>query len=369
MSRAILSLPLSWAILLTSCGVMPTGVRERPRHFSVAWSKNLDPPYSTGNLPIALNGPTIYEGVLFVGDSMGYMRAFRLRDGRPLWIQRDRDGHHARPTVSGDDLIYGGVDGRVYARHRLTGELRYAVDLGASVESEALIYKGRAFFHTRNHQIFALDVATGKILWSYKRSIPMTTTLQRASRPSVYRGRLFVGLADGSVCSFSLEEGILLWERSLGLGEKFVDVDMEPVFFQGHLYIGPLSGNLRVINAETGQIVRELKDTLARAPKVLDNHLFYLNTEGEVVALDEGEKEVRRVKIADGDILANIIPWRGGLVVSSLRGNLYFLDPQSLRPLETIFLGHAHSAIFGPLSVEKEYLALLSSRGRLYVYR
>ena len=351
-----------------ACGLLEGPKREEER-FSPVWSKNLDPPYSTGNLPIALNGPTIYEGIVYIGDAEGYMRAYKLANGRPLWREKDRGGHHARPTVSGDSLIYGDVDGRVYSRHRLTGKLLYAVDLRASVESEALIHRGRAFFHTRNHQIFALDAASGKILWSYKRSVPMATTLQRVSRPAIHGGKLFVGFADGSVCAFSLEEGILLWERAIGQGEKFVDVDMGPAFFQNHLYIGPLSGNLRVLNPETGQIVRELKDTTARAPIVLDNRLVYLNRNGEIVVLDEGEREVQRVKITHGDIPIHLAPWQGGLVVSSLRGNLYFLHRQTLRPLETLSLGHSHSAIFGPLAVEGEYLAILSSRGRLYVYR
>ena len=352
---------------LMACGFLE-GPRREEKRFSQAWSKNLDPPHSTGNLPIALNGPTIYEGIVYIGDAQGYMRAYDLTNGRPLWREKDRGGHHARPTVTGDGLLYGDVDGRVYNRHRLTGKLLYAVDLGASVESEALIYRGRAFFHTRNHQIFALDAVSGKILWSYKRSVPMTTTLQRVSRPTVHGEKLFVGFADGSICAFSLEEGILLWERFIGQGEKFVDVDMRPVFFQNHLYIGPLSGHLRVLNPETGQVIREINDITARAPSVIDGQLFYLNREGEIVVLDSEEREVQRVKMAEGDTLAHLAIWRDGFVVSSLRGNLYFLHKETLRPLETLSLGHTHSAIFGPLAVEGDYLALLSSRGRLYIY-
>ena len=133
----------------------------------------MDPPSNTGNLPIALNAPAIYGKNLYIGDNAGFMRAYSLADGREVWSSRDRNAYHTKPVVSEDVLIYGDIEGRVYARNHLTGELQYAVDLGASIESEVMVHRGRAFFQTRNHQIFALDAKTGKILWSYKRSIPL----------------------------------------------------------------------------------------------------------------------------------------------------------------------------------------------------
>src|SRR5690606_9929908 len=118
------------------------------------------------------------------------------------------------------------VEGRVFARHYLTGQLKYAVDLGASVETEGAVYKGRILFQLRNHQIFALDALTGKILWGHKRSVPFMTTLQRASTPAFVDNKVIVGMADGVVVALSLDDGSLLWERKIGTAAKFVDVDV-----------------------------------------------------------------------------------------------------------------------------------------------
>ena len=297
------------------------------------------------------------------------MMAYALENGRKRWDKKDKNAYHSKPIVFENTLIYGDVEGRVYARDTATGTLHYSVDLGASVESQPLIHQGRLFFHTRNHQIFSLDARTGKILWSYKRNIAQSTTLQRTSRPTVYNNKLFVGFADGHICSLSIEEGMLLWERKISSGEKFIDVDMGPVFFNDRLYIGSLSGNLHVFNPQTGAVLKIFQDQIGRSPTIIDQNLVYLNTKGEVVVLNHQEQEIKRFKLSKEDFIGSITTWKGGIVVTSIKGNLYFIDKKTYQVLETISLGHTYSAVFGTPAVTRDYMAVLSSRNRLYVYQ
>ncbi len=373
MCKKLFSLIIS-VFLLPSCSQLKKigiqGVKKQQSAFRVAWSKNLDTQSNTGNLPIALNAPLIHKNLLYIGDNAGYMRAYNLENGREVWSQKEKTFYHTRPIISGRILLYGDADGRVYARDRLTGRLKYSIDLGASVESQALVYKGRAFFHTRNHQLFALDLETGKILWSYKRSVSQIITLQGASRPLVYEGKLFVGLADGTLCAFSLEEGMLLWERKISEGEKFLDVDMNPVIFNGRLYVGTISGNLHVFNGSTGQLLKVIPEKVHHSPKVIDGRLIYSTDKGELVALNQSEEEVARIQIAPNVPLGTIALWKDALLVSSIKGDIYLLDKTTYSLLEKISLGgHAYSAFFWPIQVEKDTMAVFSSRNRLYVYR
>ena len=363
----------SFFALLSSCAQLKQmgfqGVKQQRSAFRVVWSKNLDTISNTGNLPIALGGPFIHKDLIYIGDNAGHMKAYNLQTGRLIWSVKEKTSYNASPIVSGDKLLYGDTDGRFYARHHLTGELIYAVDLGASIESRAVVQGGRVFLHTRNHQIFALDFATGKILWFYKKSIPQVITIQGASHPLIYRDKLFIGFADGTLCSFSLEEGSLLWERRIAEGTKFIDVDMAPVAFNNRLYIGTLSNNLHVFSGETGTLLRVIKDKVYHSPTIVDEHLIYLNDRGEIVALDQSDREVVRTNISPNDSLVDIKQWKGGLIVSSTTGHLYFLDKKTFQVLEKQYLGHAHSAIFGPIQVKGNTMAVFSSRNRLYVYR
>jgi len=336
--------------------------------FHLVWSKNYDPIYQTGNLPIALHYPLAYEGILFVGHNTGHMNALDLSTGRQIWKEKDNGGYHSAPVIYKDKIIYGTIEGRVYSRDYLTGKLNFSIDLGASIESEAVVYRGRAFFHLRNHKIFCLDVETGKILWAYKRSVPFLTTVQRSSKPVVYKNKLYVGFADGHVGTFAIEEGILLWERKISSGSKFVDVDQSPVFFAGNLIISSLAGPMSVLNPETGAVKRNLEFTASRAPMRYKDGLVVGSIDGEIIFLDSNLRVVKKLNLNFGRITSYVM-WNKKLVIGTVEGRIILLDPAKFTVESVKYLGHSNSAIFGKMVVADDKLAVMSSRNRLYVFQ
>lgn len=336
-------------------------------NFHPVWIKNLDPIYETGNLPIALNSPLIHEGLVYVGKSTGHMMAYQLSNGRKVWTKRENGGYHSKPVPYKDQIIYGNIEGRVSSRHYLTGKLKYSVDLDASVESPPVIYRGRMFFHLRNHKIFCLDVKTGKILWAYKRSVPYLTTLQRVSTPVVYRNKVYVGFADGYVASFGVEDGILLWEKKIANGNKFVDVDMTPVINGNRLYISSLSSQLNVLNAQTGALLQTVPLTPSRSPLVTKGGILIGTLDGELVFLNKSLRQVYKRKISDFSI-SSIENWKNHYVVTTAGKTVFFVDKSTLKEVERFDLGHSSSAVFGDTQVSDGKLAFLSSRNRLYVF-
>ena len=361
---------LTTTLLFTRCGFITIkGVRPKGLSaFTPSWIRNNDPLYETGNLPIALHSPLIFRGLLYSGHNDGHMMAYELKNGRLVWKKYDGGQYHGTPMVYKDFIIYGTTDGQVYARHYLTGEVKFRVDLDASVESEGVVSKGRLFFHLRNHKIFCLDVETGKIFWSYKRSIPYLSTLQRVSRPLIKGNRLYVGMADGYVAAFSVEDGQLLWETKVTSGHKFVDVDTSPVLKGNHLLMGPLSGPLTILNPTTGKILRRLDGHhVSRAPLIEKDRIFLGTRDGRLVHLNPYFKLVKEKKLSQG-VITSILPWKKKLVVSTVAGELFLVDPVDFSLLEKKHLGHANSAVFGQMRVGEGSLALISSRNRLYVF-
>ena len=344
---------------------------ERSGHdefFKLIWVKSLESDYDTGNMPIALHSPLIYKDYLFSGHNDGFMTAYDIKNGREVWRTQDNGGYHAAPVIFDDYLIYGTVQGRVYARHYKTGELKYAVDLDNAVETQGTVHNGRIFFQTRNHKIFALDVSTGKILWGHKRSVPFLTTLQRASRPVVYRNKLYVGFADGYVVSFGIEDGVLLWEQKIAAGNKFIDVDMTPFFHNNRLYIGSMSGVLNILEPETGNILQQTPYYASRPPLADGDFIFMGTQQGEVLQFNKQWEVVGRRQLTDVNI-SSLIKWKKRLLVSTVKGDIYCLNPQNLAIEASFELGSKLSAVFGQMSATDDVLALLSSRNRLYVFR
>ena len=363
-SSAILGLTIS------SCAHIKAD-RDPQEYFTLAWSKDreiTDP--ASGNLSIALNSPFVYEGVLYAGHNDGQMIAYDLETGRELWKGEDKSSYHSAPVIfkDQDQVIYGTVQGRVYSRHYLTGKIKYVVDLGASVETEGVVYNGRIFFHLRNHQIFCLDAATGKILWAYKRSVPYQTTLQKASKPLVKDNKVYVGFADGFVAAFGIEDGVLLWENKLVSGSKFVDIDSNPMMKDGKLFIASLSGPMAILEPNTGNLLRSLDYVVSRSPVARGDQLLFGTVDGHLVLLDKTFKEVINRKISNAAI-SSIVEWKGLLAVSTVGANIYLVDPITLQVKATHHLGHDFSAVFGKMESVEGKLALLSSRNRLYVFK
>lgn len=366
MRLALFSWPL---FLLISCSsLQPQGVRQQEALLRAVWTKNLDPVYNTGNLPIALHGPAYHNGMVFIGQDSGYMNAFDQRNGRLLWQKKDNGGYHSHPVVEGEKLIYGTRQGRVYARNYLTGELIYAVDLDAPIESPAVVYQGRAFFHLRNHKIFSLDVETGEILWAYQRSVPFLTTIQGVAKPMIDQGRVIVGFADGSLVALSLEEGIVLWERRLGQGTQFVDVDVTTLRVGDFFISSSLDGEMKIINAWDGVVIRRVPLTPSRAPKILANGEFLVGTkDGNLHLLDRDFETVQKIDLGRFPI-TGYLPWKGGFLITMASGDMVWADRRLENKKVAFSLGHAHSSVLSRPILADGKLAVMSSRHRLYVF-
>jgi outer membrane protein assembly factor BamB len=363
---------LAFSLLLSACGSMsqfkPTADVPLKAKMTPAWIKNLDPAYDTGNLPIGLQSPLISEGIVYAGHNSGYMQAYELENGRVIWSERDNSAYHAGAVAYKDQVIYGTVQGRVISRHGIMGTIKYSVDLGASVETRGVVNNGRIFFQLRNHQVFCLDVETGKILWGYKRSVPYLTTLQRASTPVVYKDKLLVGFADGTFAALSIEEGVLLYEAKLSTASKFVDVDNPAFIYNDHVYISPAGGVLSLLDPNTGKVLRTSDFATSRAPVAREDQLIFGTPNGELVLTDKNLNTLKTIKISEGAI-TNIVPFKTYFAVSTTAGEVKLVDQKNLEVVDTIKLGHAYSAVFGEMTSTENSLALITSRNRLYLFK
>ena len=224
------------------------------------------------------------------------------------------------------------------------------------------------FFHLRDHKLLALDIETGKIIWAYKRSVPYLTTVQRASRPLLMNNKVYVGFADGHLCSFRMEDGVLLWEQKISVGTKFVDVDLSPVKYNKNLLVGSLAGSLLQVNPVNGSIVRRYSYQASRAPFLYKDMFVVGTTSGEVVFVSKSGKEVAKVKVSDLPV-SSIKDWKDYFAVSTVSKKVHLIKKADFKLHQYFDLGHATSAIFGDMQVSKGTLSFLSSRNRLYVFR
>ncbi|WP_419168420.1 PQQ-binding-like beta-propeller repeat protein [Halobacteriovorax sp.] len=366
---------ITMATLLASCSSIKKvtskleGKKLEMDPLTLTWTKNLEPSYESGNLPISLSSPLIADGILYAADGRGNFNAYNVENGRLIWTHKIKGQMTSAPIIFENLLIFGDDTGRVYARDLNKGELAYEFDLDGGIDSTPVTANGRLFIHTRNHKLFSIDVYTGRVIWSYKRSVPYYSTVQRASTPLILDGRLYAGFADGYFVCFSLEEGQVLWERRLSPGQKFVDVDMRPVIFNEKILVGSVDDRTEVIVPKSGVLFKKLNFRTNRAGLEIGNgqNMVFGSVNGELIYIDKQFQEYKRVKLSD-EAVSSLAPWKGGVVVTTVGKTAFFIDSNGMIKQE-FDLGSAYSAVFGHMSYDDEFLAFISSRYRLYTFR
>ncbi len=77
---------------------------------------------------------------------------------------------------------------------------------------------------------------------------------------------------------------------------------------------------------------------------------------------------IKRVKISDQPISA-LAWWKDNIVAASFDGQLHVVDPLTFKTLEKFALGYDYSSVFSDLVVQDGFLAVYSSRNRLYLFQ
>lgn len=367
----ILSLLFVVSILSSCAGVknyLPESIKKERSFFNASWSKNFDPVADSGNLPIALQSPAIDDGIVYIGDNNGFMGAYELENGREIWRVYDGSTYHSAPIVYKDKVIYGTAQGRVIARKAKNGEeVLYNVDLGSPIETAGTVDNGKIFFQLRNHQVFCLDVETGKVLWGFKKSVSYLTTLQRSSRPIVFNNRVYVGFADGTISAINIDEGILLFETKLSTASKFLDIDAVPFVFDNKIYVSPASSNVVIIDPNTGKILRRAEFSSLREPIVLNGNLVFGTTQGEVLVTDKDLNIINKMKISSASI-TNLVLFKNKIMAGTLKGEVIALNNSNLSLVDRFEFGHSYSAIFSDMVAKEDHLLVISSRNRLFSF-
>lgn len=355
-------------IFLAACGSMrPTAPEKKSDFFHVAWAKNLDPDYVSGNLPIGVGAPRIFNDIVYMGSISGTMHAYDLETGRLLWSKSEKTPLGGPVEFFKDHVAYGGLNGRLFVRHYLTGELKYAIDLGAPIESAPHFQEDRLLVYLRGHQIAYLDAETGKVLWVYKRAVPVTTTLQRTTRPLILGNKIILGFADGFVGALSRDEGLVLWETKIVDQAKFVDVDLNPLLAGGVIVTGSPSADLKAINPDSGAVSRSYGVSVMAHPVLRNDQLLLGTNDGDVIIMSLDGEVLKKLHVSNQPVSA-VTWWKDNIVAASFDGKIRAIDPLTLKIVDEFAMGYDYSAVFSDLVVSENYMAVYTSRNRLYLF-
>jgi quinohemoprotein ethanol dehydrogenase len=117
-----------------------------------------------------------------------------------------------------------------------------AVAAKYSAESQPVVYKGVIYITTGNNDVFAVSVATGKILWSYRSNINQKIStvccgwLNRGV--ALGDGRVYFGQLDGKVVALDQKTGKVIWKTHLVKWQLGQTITAAPIYADHTIYIG-----------------------------------------------------------------------------------------------------------------------------------
>ena len=248
-------------------------IKARPP-FRVVWSRSL------GGL---VEFPAVVrDGVAYVGNYRGTVRALDMRDGSVIWRHDTPHGKMASsPAVWRDQLVVHGMDGHVWVLRRSDGRLLWHYTTGSPIESSPVVVGGIDYFGTWSGTVTALDLRTHRVLWRRYDGCKITSSaaisggrlfigdycgrlLALSPRtgalrwsggvngriygtPAVAGGRVFVPSSDGGSMSAFTTSGRLLWRRGFGSY-----VYSSPAAAYGRVYFGAYNGVFYALRASNG---------------------------------------------------------------------------------------------------------------------
>jgi outer membrane protein assembly factor BamB len=249
-------------------------IRVRPP-FRVVWSRGLG---SLVEFPAV-----VADGVAYVANAHGTIRALDMRNGDVIWRHDTPHGKMASsPALWDGEVVVHGMDGHVWVLRRSDGRLLWHYTVGSPVESSPVVVGGLDIFGAWNGTITALDLRTHRVRWRRSAGCKITssvaahgTTLYlgdycgrllalnvrsgalRWSRhvngrvygtPAVAAGRIFVpSSTGGSLTAFSTR-GRFLWRRATGSY-----VYSSPAVDRGRVFFGSYNGVFYAVRASDGR--------------------------------------------------------------------------------------------------------------------
>ncbi|HEX7370612.1 MAG TPA: outer membrane protein assembly factor BamB [Rhodanobacteraceae bacterium] len=220
--------------------------------------------------------PTYADGKLYLISTNGKIEALDAATGKTLWKQSARTGdgiwpfkhkkpgpdarYAGGPTVLGNLLVVGTLDGHVYAMDAATGKQLWSAEVDDEVISPPAIDAGTVYVRTNSGYIYALDANSGERKWvNDQANVPLLSL--RGNGPLLAtHGIVMFGSDDGDIVSLRGDTGAVQWKLPItkGLGrsdiQKLNDADDTLQLDGNMVYATAYHGDLAAIDATQGQL-------------------------------------------------------------------------------------------------------------------
>lgn len=242
---------------------------------------------------------------------------------------------HSSPAVV-DGVAYAGADdGTLYAVDVASGKPLWTAATKDAILSSPAVADGVVYVGSNDDAVYAFDAASGKQLWSF------ATGADVVSSPAVAGGIVLVGSLDGKLYALDAKSGTLLWDDPIG-----APIFSSPAIDGGVGYAGADNNRIRAYELATGHVLWTafVGGPVRTALAVDAGHLYFGADGGRVYALDTVTGKQIWSFVTNGAVRSSPAVAYGLVFVGSDDGALYALDASLGVPRWTAHDGAARTA-------------------------
>lgn len=204
--------------------------------------------------------PAVEKNKVFVGDDMGVLTCYALKNGKKLWSFQSGKRIVGTPAVADGIVVFGSADRNIYGLNSKDGSLLWTVKAGEPVLGAVTIDNGIAYIGASDHTLRAIDVRTGKVIWAYNGVKGYIET-----KPLVTADKVIFGAWDNTLYALNKSDGKELWKWTGGLTRMhFSPAAVWPVAANGKVFITDPQRAMTAINLENGETVWRTFQSMVR---------------------------------------------------------------------------------------------------------
>lgn len=204
--------------------------------------------------------PVVEKDKVFIGDDMGYLTAYALKDGKALWRFQSGKRIVGTPAVSEGIVVFGSADCKIYGLNAQNGNLLWTVETSEPVLGAVTIDNGTAYIGASDHTFRAINTCNGEIKWTFTGVKGYIET-----KPLVTDSKVIFGAWDNTLYALNKADGRELWKWTGGLTRMhFSPAAVWPVAAEGKVFITDPQRAMTAIEIETGNTVWRTFQSMVR---------------------------------------------------------------------------------------------------------
>lgn len=249
--------------------------------------------------------PVVADGRVFAMDAAGVISAHDERDISEILWRNDAQVSDEVPDALGGGLAL--AEGTLYATlgtgilraiDATSGQLKWAIKVGAPVHGAPAVSNGIAVVLTADNQTLAFDAATGQPKWE-QRGIREAAGYFAITSPVIAEDIVVSVYSSGEVFALRLDTGTVLWSDTLTSPVRtkaaavFGGIDANPIVQEGVVVATSTTGIMQASALLNGRPLWQTGIAAHSTPWSAGNALFVLSDSNDIAAVFKRDGSIR----------------------------------------------------------------------------